>query len=190
MGHRISEGLSFSWRGSAVTTEKEPTVKKSAPVVAKVAVHKAAPSAPAITAPGKYWQWKGVENYKNDFLRQYQQALIASGITDVEWLKWLAAQKIQEDGRFDPRRVGDEGCSLGHFQYNQCVHGKPDESFFTNEAQIAYMVDRVNGFKKLYPNSIEHVIQAHNCPACASGKRGFNGYNKDVKKHFPKLELK
>lgn len=176
--------------GNAPSRKEEAIVHKPVPVPTK----KPIPQTPKPTAVTGIYKWRVAtdhgDQYKNDFLEKYQRSLIAAGIKDDTLIKLLLAQKIQEDGMFKVDRIGDQGCSIGYFQYNKCVNGNKGASFLTDDAQIDWMIGQIKARIDLYgATSYYKIIQAHNCPACASGKRPYNGYVEDVKRHLGQLYL-
>lgn len=112
------------------------------------------------------------EKYKQDLLRQYQDAWCAEGITDPYWIKLLSGQMAQENGSMTVDRTGDSGCSLGLFQRNACVHDnmsakaflKANPSWNDPKVQMKYMTDRIKGYLAEFDNDIELAIVAHNAP--------------------------
>lgn len=97
------------------------------------------------TSDNKYWKLSGHDTeYKNAILKDFQDMLTKQGIPKQEQ-KWYTAQLYQENGAFDPLRLGDavyttvckekdwkgncseevkvlsHYCSFGLLQYNACA---------------------------------------------------------------------
>lgn len=137
-----------------------------------------------------YWLIKEDEKsyapYKNEVLKEWQDALRARGITDKDNLQVFTAQAMQENGALSPTVIGDNGCSLGLPQRNFCSHAgisaktalKKWPEWNNIKFQIAWFADNTKGHMDEYQD-IKWAVIAHNCPACAR-KRHQNVYWKDV----------
>lgn len=134
--------------------------------------------------------------YKNDILREFEDALRDRGITDSEQLHVFAAQAMQENGSLSPLTIGDHGCSLGLPQRNFCSAAgisaakamKKWPEWQTLEFQIAWFADAAKGNLDAY-GDLEWAVVAHNCPHCARNRHN-NGYWDDVTARKKILEWK
>lgn len=132
---------------------------------------------PALVLGKSYWQWKkdapGYEAYKNEILIQYQNAMSACGIPQVDQ-KIFVQQVIQENGALDPSLTGgtDRGYSFGIGQWNTSpikaatwLKRHPEQK--TLEWQIAALSETSCALYNMYPNNTRRAIVHHNCPECA-----------------------
>ncbi len=130
-----------------------------------------------------YWQIKednpSYAPYKQEVLRQWQDALRSRGINNKDDLKVFTAQIMQEDGSLSPLTIGDHGCSLGLPQRNFCA--ATNRKFNATTAmkkwpewndlgfQLNWFADRVKDNMTNY-KSVKWSVISHNRPLSARNK--------------------
>lgn len=123
-----------------------------------------------------YWELSGPDtDYKNAILRDFQDMLSSAGVPRKEQ-RWYVAALWQENGAFDPVKLGDNGCSFGLIQYNTCAHFNMKAKRFLEKHpewkdshfQLKVMTEWVVARRKIYKGNVKRTVIHHNSPACAS----------------------
>lgn len=179
-------GCSVDWSSLTV-------VPKSAPVVSSEGQ-----GARSTKSESGDWQWNpelyGSEPYKNERLAYYQDRLRELGITDREWLKWLSAQLIQENGEFTETRItyiDGVPCVFGLMQYNACGRNHMTVQRFWElhpewkdwRYQLDQMAKEVAYRKELFNGELSCVILAHFHPNGSRGAKGLYASKGTCKSH-------